>query len=294
MKVWQRISSGKTQARHDYRNVFLKSTRDLTAILMVRDMRISDASILVLGCGYNYPEVVLWSTVSKRVVGIDIRKAFWRDGFFALYLDYRRSHGRFASLARAFVDRRIYRNYFVELRNLAGMQIDEYNQKLINGMNYDGVNLPFSDESFDIVCSNAVLQNVPRDDMPELFDEIARVTTRGGISYHNWHNYYSLSGGLVGEDIPRMCPWGHLLGDPRFDRGVYLNRMYPREIVDQLSRKFSPEAVYSTDKDHNKRGVDSAFTFEGEDLLAYVEKELAQYPRELLLTRGFLFVGTRK
>lgn len=47
---------------------------------------------------------------------------------------------------------------------------------------YDGVNLPFPDDTFDVVYSSSVLEHV--EDLPALLDELARVTRAGGISLH--------------------------------------------------------------------------------------------------------------
>jgi SAM-dependent methyltransferase len=296
--VWERIHSAKTTANHDYFNVFLKCKSDIESLLNARGRKIPDANILVLGCGYNYPDVILGSTVAKQVIGIDVREAFWKDGFRALYHEMREAgYGRLVALARVFLDRCVYRNYFDHLRELSGVDLDQYGQDL---RTYDGVHLPFGDGSFDIVCSNAVLEHVDRESFAELVREIARVTKESGISYHLWHNYYSLSGSHVGDHLAVTHPWGHLLNDPEFEAwlrftGTYLNRMLPQEIVELLSLCFRCEALYSVDKNHNKLGLDSDFSYEGEGLLTNErERKLSQYPRELLLTKVFLFIGHKQ
>ena len=65
-------------AYHDYFNSFLKSKADITKLL---PKPLNDSSVLVVGCGYLYPDVLLYSTCAKEVVGIDVTHCFWRDGF---------------------------------------------------------------------------------------------------------------------------------------------------------------------------------------------------------------------
>src|SRR4051812_35782311 len=49
----------RAQAAHDFRNVFLKSCRDLARAL---PMPLGKASVLILGCGYTYPDVALYAS----------------------------------------------------------------------------------------------------------------------------------------------------------------------------------------------------------------------------------------
>ena len=296
--IWKTIHSAKTVATHDYFNAFMKSKNDIESLLNERGKKISDANILILGCGYNYPDVILWSTVAKQVIGIDVREAFWKDGFMAKYKDLRRGgRGIFGAFANTIVNRLTYFGYFDELRNLSHLQLDENNQNL---KTYDGSNLPFSNETFDVVCSNAVLEHIKPNDLSHLTNEISRVTQSSGISYHCWHNYYSLSGAHVPDEIASTHPWGHLLGDSAINSYLnisktYLNRMLPEEIMKFLSNDFRSMAVYSLDKNHNKFGNVSEFAYEGEELLTKeLETKLANYTRNTLLTRSFLFVGEKK
>ena len=189
-----------------------------------------------------------------------------------------------------------YRRYFDELRDVSHLKLDEYNQNL---KTYNGRNLPFSDETFDVVCSNAVLEHVNPNDFAELSKELSRITRPSGICYHLRHNYYSLSGAHVPDEIALAHPWGHLLGDQRVDNwlkssGTYLNRMLPEEIIKLLSIDFRRLAVYSVDKNHNKNENGSEFAYEGEALFTNeLESKLSKYPRSTLLTRAFLFIGAK-
>lgn len=292
------MRSAKTTANHDYFNVFLKSKNDIESLLSARGKKVSDANILILGCGYNYPDVILWSTVGKQVNGVDVRDAFWKDGFGARYRNLRRDgRGIASSFANTIFDRLTYGRYFDELRNVSHLKLDESNQHLET---YDGCNLPFSDETFDVVCSNAVLEHVNPNDFAKLSHEISRITRPLGISYHLWHNYYSLSGAHVPDEIALAHPWGHLLGDQQVANwlhysGTYLNRMLPEEIIKFLSCDFRRVAVHSVDKSHNKSENVSEFTYEGEALFTKeLESKLTNYPRNTLLTRSFLFIGVKE
>lgn len=296
-----RIRSTKTianHANHDYSNVFLKSKSDIESLLNARGKKISDSNILIIGCGYNYPDVILWSTVAKQVIGIDVIDAFWKDGFGARYKDLRRDgRGITRSFANTIFDQLTYRRYFDELRNVSHLKLDEHNQNL---KTYNGRNLPFSDETFDVVCSNAVLEHINSSDLTKLSNELSRITRPSGISYHIWHNYYSLSGAHIPDEIALGHPWGHLIGDPQINNwlnysGSYLNRMLPEEIIKFLSYGFSCIAVHSVDKYNNKSENVSEFTYEGEALLTKkLESKLNKYPRNTLLTRGFLFIGVKE
>jgi len=85
------MQSSKSTANHDYSNVFLRAKSDIESLLSARGIKTSEASILVLGCGYNYPDVILWSAIAKQVNGIDVLEAFWKDGFMARYKNFRKN-----------------------------------------------------------------------------------------------------------------------------------------------------------------------------------------------------------
>jgi len=277
---------------HDFNNAFQRSRQDISELL---GQRIDDARVLVLGCGYNYPDVALWSSVVDDVVGVDVRRVFWRNGLSHLFKRLRHDGlGRIRSMGESIYRRRGYHAYFRRLRDLSGTDLDFVHQNLIS---YDGKSLPFADGSFDVICSNAVLEHVS--DLATLTREMRRVTKEGGVSYHLWHNYYSLSGGHVSDRLAFERPWGHLLGDPDVAlhlglSGTYLNKMLPSDIVKNLSNSFHSVSVFQVDRDHRKKGIDPDFSYEGERLLAPdLENRLSPIPREILLTRAYLLVGRR-
>ena len=284
--------SDRSNARHDFCNVFQTSRSDISKYLPV-DMR--QAKVLILGCGYNYPDVALWSSVAAQAVGVDVREVFWRNGQHMLYDSLRRSgQSRLRSLMESVYKRRGYASYFRKLSRMSEFDLDFRHQDLVV---YDGARLPFAEASFDVVCSNAVLEHVS--DLSKVSRELNRVTKVGGINYHLWHNYYALSGGHVRDHLATSHPWGHLLGDKEVERylelsGTFLNKMQPEEITKALSESFAPLTVMQVDSEHRKKGANPGFRYEGEDLLTpEIENRLLGCSREVLLTRAYLFIGKR-
>lgn len=280
-------------AEHDYNNAFQKARNE---ILESRRIDLSKARVLILGCGYNYPDVALWSSIADHAVGVDVRKVFLRNRLTALNR-YHRSIGCgvLEALARTAIAGLTYGPYYRYLRNASGKELDEHHQDLIV---YDGTNLPFADESFDIVCSNAVLEHVS--ELGVVSKELKRVTKPLGVCLHVWHNFYALSGGHVPDDLTVASPWGHLLGDVSVNSwlrftGTYLNRRLPNEIIETLADDFAALKTYQLDRNYNRKGLDEDFEYEGVNLLTgNLARALSEYPRDTLLTRAYSFVGIRK
>ncbi len=293
MSRWQRVWTQawrllrfdpEERARHDYEHVFLRGWEDIRA-LSPRPLR--ESRILILGCGYTYPEVILYHAHAGFVAGLDVLKAFYRDGMWATFRDVRAREGNPLQAAfKTVVLRYKFARYYSLLEMISGVPVEHERYRI---QSYDGYTMPFPDAFFDVVMSNAVLEHV--EDMPRLVTELARITRPGGISYHLWHNYYSLSGGHVAPDVYMAHPWGHL-------RGVYetrgLNRLRPEEIEAFFQQKFHVEARFRVDAKHAKQEKDPDYEPEGQDLLTPELREvLKEYPEDLLLTRAFLLVARR-
>jgi SAM-dependent methyltransferase len=285
--LWNFFRYIKDTATHDYENVFLKRCRDLTNITQGSFL---DTKLLILGCGYNYPDVILFSNISNNVIGLDVIGAFYRDGVIQTFKDVRkRRKGIVKTLALflALLYKFSYYRYYRHLKKVSGVPIQHEKYKLFT---YDGRDMPFDDEVFDLVLSNAVLEHV--NDLERVFQEVYRVTKKKGISYHLWHNYYSLSGGHVPEPLIFKHPWSHLKGKYKIDN---LNRLLPNEIKQNFSKYFDIIAFHQVDKNNNKKEIDDDFQFEGKELLSdNMQKELNNYPIDLLLTRGYLLIGKKK
>jgi SAM-dependent methyltransferase len=278
----------KDLADHDYFRAFLKSKADIEKMLPIP---LNESCVLIVGCGYRYPDVLFYSCFAKEVHGLDILDVFYRDGFLALWRDYRkRGKSVTYSLVSAFGKRNgLWKNYYKRISDISNLSFNHSNIKLTS---YDGNRMPFENNKFDVVLSNAVLEHVL--ELKTFFRELGRVTKPGGLSYHLYHNYYSFSGGHYANGLCQKNPWGHL-------RSIYhtemshLNRATIKHISEIFSSVFEIKNVFQVSKDHSKKGVDRTFRYEGEEWLTEdIRDELAQFSDEQLLTRAYLIIGTKK
>lgn len=269
-------------ADHDFFNGFKRSLQDIER-LAGGDLR--QREIMVIGCGYRYPDVALFSDKVKRVVGLDIKEVFYRDGFRAIYRYHRRNTGSaLKALYRTVGLRSGLARYYRRLGTLNAGTIEHEKLKLTS---YDGLRMPFESHSFDIVISTAVLEHVS--DMETFVRELYRVTRPGGISYHVYHNFYSLSGAHNPKSIYERYPWGHLLGE--IEVPLHLNRIRIDEVKAHFGTQFKLEESHRLDHSHRKWVAGKEFDEEGQELLTEeLSRKLTQYAREELLTRSFLIV----
>lgn len=278
----------KDRALHDYKNVFLKAKQDIEETLK---SSIHDLDFLVLGCGYHYPEAILFSTGKNRVIGLDVKNVFWRNGFLALYHDHRKKgESIFSSFPKSVYVRRMYSGFHKHLEKISYARINHNHCDLIS---YNGVNLPFPNESFDITFSNATLEHIKN--LPALTRELYRVTKDEGLNYHLWHNYYSLSGGHTHNWLNKKFPWGHLRGLTVPPSDTYLNKFKPNDIIAILRGVFDNVLWYQCDREHNKKGKDLEFAYEGKDCFrGKLRDQLKNYDDEVLLTRAYLAICRKK
>ena len=283
------VSSAK--ADHDYFMCFLKSKTDIVSNLATP---LKTASILVVGSGYFYPDVIFYSACAGNVVGIDVKGCFWRDGFFKTGLTSlkRRKGGKKIVLAAidTFKSRFLIRkNYYGQLERHLGRRVEHAKLDLIS---YDGKDIPFNDNTFDAVISNAVLEHVK--DLPGIIKEMARVTKKSGVNYHLYHNYYSFSGNHKPHGLNKMHPWGHLRGLIRTNP-EHLNRVQILDLENIFLSHFNEVKVFPIDRNHNKRGIDDEFRWEEEALFQSYRDDLERrFAKEMLLSRGYLVVGKKR
>lgn len=281
-----RVGHGPNKADHDYNDVFRRSCVDVVRLL---PMPLAEARVLVVGCGYTYPDVVLYSTVARSVAGLDVLDTFYRDGLITGVLNKMRAgKDPLRAAWRTLRRRKGLATYYARLAELSGRPVDHRSYKLFS---YDGRHMPFPDGSFDLVISNATLEHVH--DLEQFFGECARVTSPGGVSYHAYHNYFSWSGGHISSFAEReRAPWGHLRGLHQPAEGL-LNRAPKERIAAELARHFTLERVTGLDAWH-RPASDPSFTPERPDLLTpAVRAELTDYCDEDLLTRVYLVVGIK-
>lgn len=276
-----------TAANHDYFNSFLKSKKDIEQLL---PLPLNESSILIIGCGYRYPDVLLYSTCSKNVCGLDIEDVFYRDGFKLSYDSFRRKNKNvLASLYNTYRIRNGLRKYYKRIYELENYTV---NHEGLNLISYDGKKIPFEDDKFDAVLSNAVLEHVT--DLESFFFEVNRVTKPLGVSRHLYHNYYCFSGCHLPQSFCEKHPWGHLRGKYQTDPN-HLNQVTIDTVSKFFSSFFELNNIFQVSKDHSKKGVDETFSFERKDLLTPdIRNELKNYSDEQLLTRSYLIVGSKK
>ena len=271
-------------ARHDYADVYRKTRADLERYALEP---LAESSLLVFGCGYNYPDVALFSASVREVAGVDVLGAYYRNGLRAtLRAIPRNARRKSLAILGALCKRIHYRRYYRHLERLSGVAIDH---AALHLETYDGTHLPWPDASFDVVISNAVLEHVA--DCEQVVADLARITRPGGISYHLWHNYYSYTGGHMPPALCEQAPWGHL-------RGIHhkrdLNHLTPQAIESAFGQRFELLDCFAVDVQHNKRGVDAAYQPDhAAALTPEIAAELRDYDRDLLLTRAYLLVARK-
>ena len=271
------------KAQHSYDPVYT-SLRD--RLRESHGTSMQDLRVLDWGCGYFYPNLIFLGQDVKEMVGIDVYPVY-RDGWQTLV---RWSGGlrKPKATALALLEYVHAARYYRQLQRSYGIRAEHDRYQIVK---YDGQRMPLEDGSFDCAVSNAVLQEVSGP-LEECARELARVLKPGGTLDLEWHNFYAWSGHVLGEEYGRRSPWGHLLGGPY---RPCLNRLKPEEALEAFSPWFTDLRLLAHDRHHRVSGKDPAFEPEGEEYLTpELQERLSQYPRELLLTRGFVLQGRRK
>ncbi len=279
------------EADHDFFICFAKSRRDISDNL---EKPLKECSVLVMGCGYRYADVLLYSTCAKEVFGIDVIKVFWRDGFVKYFIHNMR-------MAKSLKD--VLRCINMCIKNHLGVKHRYYDRlvthigkkvshKDLNLISYDGHKIPFENNRFDVVVSNAVLEHVK--DVRLVIKEMARVSVKNGVNYHLYHNYYSFSGNHKPDALNRRYPWGHLRGLIRTNSN-HLNKVRISDVERCYRKYFRDVSIFCVDRDHHKKGIDEEFSWEEAELFEPYREELEKkFFAELLLSRGFLIIAKKK
>jgi SAM-dependent methyltransferase len=269
-------------ARHDYENVYLTLRRRLEEDYgpALRDVRVLD-----FGCGYTYPLLLLLAPDVREVVGLEVSPVR-RDGFLqGLFGGGLRRPKQLVLAGLRYVEARRYHTHLRQYLR------DEPPHRRLSLFRYDGEHLPFADGSFDCIISNAVLQQLPLP-LEGYARQFARVLKPGGTVDLSWHNFYCWSGNYLGDDWNRRHPWDHLVGG-RYD--PCLNRMTPEQVVRAFGHDFTDLCLLRRDRRHRILGQDPDYRPEAEGYLTPEwQVKLARYPREWLLTNGYVLRGRRR
>jgi SAM-dependent methyltransferase len=104
--------------------------------------------------------------------------------------------------------------------------------------NVDLQNMPFKDESFDVILTSDVMEHVRRDDLAH--SEIHRCLKPAGFYVFtvpfvpSWTNNQIRVNSLGAEDVYLMEKEYH--GDPVTGNGVLVYRIYGNELIEQLAK----------------------------------------------------------
>jgi len=275
--------SPEAEALHDYSNVFLKLERRLTELLEPKPSR--EWRLLDMGCGYHYPNVVLFHGGGAEICGVDVEPVFFRDGRVSTFRARLRTVGLLRAVKWATLRYSHCAAYHRALTRLMQRSVEHPHLTLCH---YDGHHLPFDDQQFDAVISNAVLEHV--EDPDAFVAESARVLRPGGVIDMIWHNFYCPSGSHLPAWRVARSPWGHVTGEVKT---FGLNRKRPDEIARAFEAHFDVSRVVAVDRDHRLMG-ERGFQYEGRELLTLEWKtRLAGLPEDLLVTRAYLIQAVK-
>lgn len=276
-------------AAHDFTNVFGKITRDLSphGLPGWRGMQVLD-----LGCGQRMPVSLLVAAGGGRATALDVNYVHPSKPLHAFYCAAQRNGLKRAtwSLARQLLfDKRYYARLFAHsaldwraLDNVRFVCSDPWSAEY-----------PLPNATYDVIVSNAVLEHVR--DVRAYAREVRRLLKPNGLFHGIIHNYYSLSGGHnmrwaypdtdPPDDVP---PWDHLR-DNAFPAHVYLNRLRPEDYRNAFAGELEVLDFSTVNAEHDTGGE------EGRRFLTReLQRELAQYPLELLCARAWRIICRRR
>lgn len=284
--VTYHLQSDGPDARYVCGTVFQKIIRGLE-LAGFGDLR--EKKVLDLGCGERFHFALQCAASGTTVTALDV--VYIKPDLLplAFYRVMRRSGLRCAiksSMRRLFFDRRFYTTMEKESGKLLRQFIPRISFVIADPKE---AKYPLESNSFDLIVSNAVLEHVA--DVPLFAREVNRLLISGGYFCGQIHNFYSISGGHNPEwrrpdehPSDKVPPWDHLRGN-RFPGGTHLNHWRPEQFREAFAQHFDVLVFKGVDRNYEHGKL------EGERFLTpELAKELAAYPRELLLTRGWCMI----
>jgi SAM-dependent methyltransferase len=273
-------------SKHDYYNVFLKAIQDLRSVGFGE---LKGKRILDLGCGQRYPFALQSTALGAKCTALDID--FIKPESLPLAFFHTFRYNGFKRAIKSAVRRLAFdRVYYKGLEAASGKALRTYRPNVTFVIaDPESTKYPLPSDSFDLIISNAVLEHIPK--MLQFTSEIRRMLKIGGYFYAIIHNFFSLSGGhnlewAYPDEYPsiKVPPWDHLRKNC-FPSWVYLNRLRPEEYKKVFARHLKVLLFEGRDQNHDPRKL------EGEHFLTpEIATELAEYPRELLLTRAWCII----
>jgi SAM-dependent methyltransferase len=278
----------RESAEHHYNNVFKKTLSDLQVLGYDG---LEGKRVLDMGCGPRYYFALQCAAHGAKVTAVDI--AYIKPDVLPLAFFHTMLHSGIRRAFKASMIRILFdKTYFRRLEQVSGQPLLDFRDKITFLVADPEKPYTLPDESFDLIVSIAVLEHVS--DVPRFAAEIRRLLKPGGHYYAIVHNFYSLSGGHNPEwEFPDehpselVVPWDHLR-ENLSPVSSYLNKLRPEDYREIFSRHLSVKVFEGRGLNHDLGGL------EGEAYLtAEVKKELAEYPRELLLTRAWCMICGR-
>lgn len=278
-RLRSRLADAHRRASQDWACVYPQKVNRLRQLPLNPPM--SNWRVLDVGCGFHYPQLALLSDSVGCIQGVDIEHVFYQDGLRRCISASMNGTNRWSSMKGGMEKWLYYAAYYHHLRSISRRRVPPRGCSLFS---YDGTRLPFGDQSFDLLVSNAVLEHVL--DMRVLVDECWRVLDDGGCVDMWWHNFFSMSGSHMPVHVRGRLPWGHLTGQLEVRRRD-LNRMAPADVVSAFGRRFQILQVIRTDGRH-RPAADPQFRSEGTGLLTDDLRNCLGVSDEVLTTTGYV------